>query len=269
MKESLESVLNQSYKNYELIVVDDASTDNSVGVIEDFKKQNPEVTFIKLDTNQGVCKAFNTALKLSTGDFIIDLAADDVLHREHLANGVSTFQKLSDDYGVIFSDAEWIDARGTHLYFHSDKFPHTTIPQGNIYINLIEHYFICSPTMMFRRQVIEKLKGYDETLTYEDFDFWIQSSRFFKYHYTPEVTVKKRKLKNSLSHSQFKIFNKHNYSTYRVCQKILDLNRTVAEREALQRRIQYEIRQSVRTLAIPLAYKYFKLWKKNRSLQYH
>ena len=140
--------------------------------------------------------------------------------------------------------------------------------QGNIYQNLIERYFICSPTMMFRRAVIENLGGYDESLTYEDFDFWIRSSRMFKYHYEPSVLVKKRKLKNSLSHKQSKLFNKHNYSTYRVCSKILDLNRTVNEQGALRRRIQYEIRHSIRTLDIFLTYKYWLLWVKNNSRQY-
>ena len=80
--------------------------------------------------------------------------------------------------------------------------------------------------------------------------------------------VKKRKLKNSLSQNQFKIFNKHNYTTYRVCTKILDLNRTAKEQDALRKRIQYEIRQSIRTLDISLTYKYWLLWVKNNSRQF-
>ncbi len=264
----MQSVLSQTYKNYELIVVDDKSTDESPAIIEKFQKQHPEITFIRLEKNEGICKAFNTGFKICSGDFIIDLAADDILLPERLERGVKIFETLDDSYGVIFGDAEWIDAQGKRLCFHSEKYPHNTIPQGNIYQPLIERYFICSPTMMFRRSVIEALGGYDETLTYEDFDFWIRSSRIFKYHYEPDVLVKKRKLKNSLSHNQFKIFNKHNYSTYRVCTKILDLNRTVKEQDALRKRIQYEIRQSIRTLDISLTYKYCLLWVKNNSRQY-
>lgn len=265
---SLQSVLDQTYSNYELIVVDDGSTDNSVKTIERFINSYPQISFIRLDKNQGICQAFNSAFKICNGDIIIDLAADDVLMPDRLSNGVAAFNKLDKSYGVIFSDAEWIDGKGRHLFFHSDKYPHTTIPEGNVYEHLIERYFICSPTMMFRREVVEALGGYDETLTYEDFDFWIRSSRHFSYHYQPDVLVKKRKLKNSLSDNQFKIFNKHNYSTYRVCLKILNLNRTVREQEALRKRIQYEIRQSIRTLDISLAYKYCLLWMKNNSLHY-
>ena len=266
--ESIMSVLNQTYQNYELIIVDDGSSDDSGGVIERFIGQYPQIKFIRLPNNQGVCKAFNTALASSTGDFIVDLAADDLLLPQRLEKGIQTFDLLSDEYGVIFSDAEWVDKQGKHLYFHSTKYPHHTIPQGNVYKDVIERYFICSPTMMFRSQVIQRLGGYDEFLTYEDFDFWIRSSRHFHYFYSPEVLVKKRKLENSLSDNQFKPLNKQGDSTYRVCNKILELNENLAERDALQQRINYEIRQSIRTLNIGLAYKYVRLGLKNKSLHY-
>ena len=213
--------MDQDYPNYELIVVDDGSSDDSVTVIDSFKSRYPQIAVIKLEKNVGICKAFNTAFRMSGGEFIIDLAADDVLHPNRLSKGVKVFQALGEDYGVLFGDAEWIDETGMHLSFHSQRFAHDSIPKGHIFKELVERYFICSPTMMFRRAVIDFMNGYDESLTYEDFDFWIRSSRRFKYEYDPEVLVKKRKVKNSLSHEQFKIFNKHSESTYRVCVKIV------------------------------------------------
>lgn len=266
--ESMQSVLNQTYGNYELIVVDDGSTDYSAEVIEAFRTDHPDFVFIKLERNLGICKAFNTAFKISQGDYIIDLAADDLLLPKRLERGVEVFNALDSRYGVIFSDAEWINEQGDHLFFHSSRHPHDTIPQGDIYKDLIRRYFICSPTMMFRRNVIERLGGYNENLTYEDFDFWIRSSRIFYYFYTHEVLVRKRKLENSLSHDQFKILNKHNVSTFKVCKKIMELNATTEEQRALRQRLQYEMRQSIRTLDIALAYKYFLLWNKNNTLTY-
>lgn len=268
VKASLQSVLHQTYKNYELIVVDDGSTDDSARVINQFIEQHPTVTFIELKHNKGVCHAFNEAYRLSTGAFVIDLAGDDILLPNRLEAGVAAFQMLSPKYGVIFSDAEWVDEHEQHLYFHSQRHPHTTIPQGDVYKDLVERYFICSPTMMFRRSVLETLGGYDEQLTYEDFDFWIRSSRLFHYYYEPKVLVKKRKLKSSLSHSQYKILNKHAASTFRVCEKIMALNQSNAERDILSNRIQYEIRQSLRTLNLNVAYQYMMLWIKNKSRHY-
>jgi GT2 family glycosyltransferase len=237
-------------------------------VIEAFRTRYPGITVIKLQKNVGICKAFNIAFKVATGDFLIDLAADDILLPNRLSHGINSFQRVADDYGVIFGDAEWINEGGEHLHFHSARFPHSNVPVGDIYKDLVERYFICSPTMMFRRSVLDRLNGYDESLTYEDFDFWIRSSRHFKYHYDSQALVKKRKVRNSLSHEQFKILNKHSVSTYRVCVKVLELNRTLEEQRALRIRIQYEIRQSIRTLDIRLAYKYALLWIKNNARHY-
>jgi glycosyltransferase involved in cell wall biosynthesis len=264
----MESVLNQTYQHFELIVVDDGSTDGSQDVIAKFVKSYPQITFIRLAKNHGVCKAFNKALTSSTGTFIIDLAADDILLPERLEHGIKSFEGLSDQYGVIFSDAEWIDEQGKHLYHHSTKYPHDSVPQGNVYKHLVERYFICSPTMMFKRTVIDSLGGYDELLTYEDFDFWIRSSRLFHYFYVPKVLVKKRKVQNSLSHRQFKIFNAHGNSTYRVCNKIFRLNKNRAEQQALQTRLHYEMRQSLRTLNPVLGLKYILLATRNKLVKY-
>ena len=260
--------MDQDYPNFELILVDDGSSDNSVAVIDSFKTKFPQIVVVKLQKNLGICKAFNTAFKISRGELLIDLAADDVLLPNRLSRGVEVFHELVEDYGVLFGDAEWIDEKGSHLNFHSDRFPHDSVPRGDIYKDLVERYFICSPTMMFRRRVIDCMNGYDESLTYEDFDFWIRSSRRFKYEYDPEVLVKKRKVLNSLSHEQFKILNRHSLSTYRVCVKVLALNKSMEERRATGQRLQYEIRQSIRTLNISLAFQYILLWIRNNSMRY-
>jgi glycosyltransferase involved in cell wall biosynthesis len=264
----IQSVMDQDYGNFELIVVDDGSTDGSVDVIESFLKKYPAIAFIKLKRNIGICRSFNAAFKTCSGDFIIDLAADDLLLPTRLSRGVAIFESLNDDYGVIFGDAEWINEKGGHLHFHSAKFPHNTVPRGDIYRHLVERYFICSPTMMFRRAVVDFMGGYNESLTYEDFDFWIRSSRRFKYQYDPEVLVRKRKVRNSLSHEQFKLLNRHSNSTYQVCVKILQLNRSTEERRVLGNRLRYEIRQSIRTLNFGMAYRYTLLWIKNKSVHY-
>ena len=266
VKEAVQSVLQQTYPNVELILVDDASKDDSVAVIEALQKQYPAIKTILLTNNVGNCKAFNKGLAESKGEFIIDLAADDVLLPERIKKGIDFFQQ-SPDTGVIFSDAEWISEAGEHLYFHSDRFPHPLIPQGDVYLDLIEKYFICSPTMMFRRSVIEHLDGYDESLAYEDFDFWIRSSREFEFGYMPEVMVKKRVVKNSMSKKQ-RASIKQQRSTFRVCEKILELNETEEEQAALTRRIRYEIRINLRMFNFKLVSDYFSLLKKNYNAEF-
>ncbi len=268
VEEAIRSVLNQTHKNIQLIVVDDASTDNSVNVIRNLVGSNPAVKFLALSENAGNCKAFNRGLALAKGSFIIDLAADDVLLPNRVEVGVKKLQEMGERFGVHFSDAEIIDAYGAHLYNHSDRFPHETIPQGDVYKQVIARYFICPPTVMFTRQVAEVLGGYDETLSYEDFDFWVRSSRAFQYVYSPEILVRKRVFKSSLGTKQFKLFSPHSKSTLMVCEKILRLNNTAEEQAALHKRIRYEIGLNLRLLNWITVMKFFMLMIRNTRKKY-
>ena len=260
VEEAIRSVWLQTFSSIQLIIVDDASLDNSASVIKRLIKDKPEVIFIANDKNLGSCQSFNSALRHAIGDYIIDLAADDVLMPSRVTIGVETLEKAGSDFGVQFSDAEIISETGNHLYYHSEKFPHHTIPQGDIYKNLIDRYFICSPTMMFKREALTYMGGYDEELAYEDFDLWIRSSRKFKYCYSPNVLVKRRLVSSSMSRQQFTKASKQRWSTLVVCGKIKVLNKNFEEEKALQHRLRYELLLSLKMLDIRLAVEFLKLW---------
>ena len=260
VEEAIRSVWLQTFSSIQLIIVDDASLDNSASVIKRLIKDKPEVIFIANDKNLGSCQSFNSALRHAIGDYIIDLAADDVLMPSRVTIGVETLEKAGSDFGVQFSDAEIISETGNHLYYHSEKFPHHTIPQGDIYKNLIDRYFICSPTMMFKREALTYMGGYDEELAYEDFDLWIRSSRKFKYCYSPNVLVKRRLVSSSMSRQQFTKASKQRWSTLVVCKKVKALNKNSEEEKALQHRLRYELLLSLKMLDIRLAVEFLKLW---------
>jgi glycosyltransferase involved in cell wall biosynthesis len=261
--EALLSVKAQTYPNVQLIVVDDASNDSSRYAIADFIRENPATEFVTHEVNVGVCKAFNSGFALAKGEFIIDLAADDVLLPGRIESGVQEFADKDESFGAQFSDAFIIDAAGKNLGMHSDRFPTETIPQGDIYVDVIRRFFICGTSMMLRRKVLDTLGGFDESLAYEDFDLWIRSSRLFKYFYTPTPLVKRRIVKGGLHEKQFKAGNPHAWSTLAVCQKILSLNRTSKEQSALRSRLEYEIGQSLLRSDLGLTLKYLVLWERN------
>lgn len=250
LQESLNSVWQQTYPYIELIVVDDASTDNSVAVIQNWLRDKPEVSFIALQENHGNCRAFNQALARANGEYIIDLAADDVLLPERVALGVEAMEKAGPAWGVHFSDAWYIDPAGKFLRPHYKRNEKgellTQVPQGWVYRQVLERYFICTPTMMMRRSVLEELGGYDEALAYEDFDFWVRSARRWKYCYTDKVLVKKRVLPNSWSTKQYQLESAQLASTIIVCQKASKLNESREEQQALGNRLRYELRQAIR-----------------------
>ncbi|MEQ6120062.1 glycosyltransferase [Reichenbachiella sp. MALMAid0571] len=243
VSQAIQSVLNQTYSNIELIVVDDASTDGSKGEIEQILK-NQQFTFLYLPENVGNTKAFNRAFVRSNGKYIIDLAADDVLVQDRIEKQVAFFEESSNSTGVIYSDVAYIDGNGQPLSHHFSNKKH--IPYtGNVYEKLISTYFIPPPSMMMKREVLEQLNGYDENLAYEDFDFWIRSSRDWLYAYQPEKLTLVRRLEDSLSSKAYSKHDKQLYSTYVVCKKIKSLNKTESENRALRKRLEYEIRHSV------------------------
>ena len=179
--------------------------------------------------------------------------------RDSIEEGVNLLEKSGADFGVTFSDAQYMDEQGKPIRLHSEKYPHATIPSGDIYEEVVQRYFICSPTMMFRRSVLDSLQGYDELLAFEDFDFWIRASRNFKFIYSPEVLVKKRVVVTSMSAKQFERSDPQRWSTLEVCKKIKLLNRDEKEVFALRKRIRYELRVSLKSFDLKLAHSFWKL----------
>ncbi len=277
LAEALDSVLAQTYPNLEIIIVDDCSTDNSVRIITAYVQQFPQLKFISTGQNTGNCATFNKGWQASQGEFILDFATDDVLLPNALALQVAAFRKHGNTYGVVYADAAYMNDTGKHLYLHSQKY--APAPDGNVFAEVIRRYFICAPTMMMRRQVLETLGGYDENLYYEDFDFWIRSSRVFAYLYVPEPTIKRRLHAQSMSQQWYAKGDLKVASNVTILQKAMALVQTPAEKAALHTRLKYEVRQAyfsdnfeqatamIRQLrqinpALPLAYKVIEVLNK-------
>ncbi|MEM9326934.1 MAG: glycosyltransferase [Bacteroidota bacterium] len=244
VKACLESVAAQDYQHIQLIIVDDASTDGSQKVIgkmlEDCNWQFSQAPlFISLEENMGNCRAFNKGLKASQGAYVIDLAADDLMSKDRVSRQVEFFERFSESYGVIYGDAALIDSKGGALGIERVVRPVT----GDAYADVLARYFIPPPTMMIRKSILDTLGGYDETLAYEDFDFWVRSARICQYAYQPEALTTIRKVRGSLSSRFYEQGSPLADSTYTVCLKAFDLNETPDERQALARRIRYERRQ--------------------------
>ena len=251
LREALDSVLTQTYPNIEVVIVDDCSTDGSVGIIEEYLQRHPRLKFISTGHNRGNTTAFNIGWRASQGDYVIDFATDDVLLPERVAQQVDAFKKLDNAYGVVYTDAEYISDEGRHLRYHYRRRPDGSLasyaPSGEVFADLLGRYIICPPTMMVRRRVFEDLNGYDETLAYEDFDFWVRSSRTYKYFYLDKITTQRRVHSHSLSQGWYKTGNRLLASTVKVCRKSAALARTEAERNALVYRLKYETRHAYLT----------------------
>jgi hypothetical protein len=112
-----------------------------------------------------------------------------------------------------------------------------------VYKEILKRYFICTPTIMMRKSVLMALGGYDEKLAYEDFDFFIRSSNSYKYAYLDDILTKKRVLSNSLSTQFYHLQNPLLQSSFEVCNKAYDLNRSQEEYDLLAGRIREFIKK--------------------------
>jgi glycosyltransferase involved in cell wall biosynthesis len=274
--EALLSIRCQTYTSIQIIIADDASTDGSRSEIQRFISAHPELTVISIlnEQNTGNCMLFNKALQVAKGKYIIDLAADDWLYPSCIEKQVTCFESLSTRVGVVFTNVDLVDEKGRaikkHYPVNAEGKAIAFIPQGDVYKKIVEHYFVSPVGMIMRKEVLDALGGYDESLAYEDFDFWVRLSRSYEYAYLDACLVAKRIIPHShstkfLKQGQDAMF----LSTARVCQKIAWLNKNEEERQALLKRMRYEVRQALKydvKEAVEIYYSLFRTLNSNMVL---
>ena len=261
VEETLNSVVNQNYSPFELIIVDDCSSDRTKSIIEDWLLSHSNVHFIANEFNLGNTKSFNNALKIAKGDYIIDLAADDLLVSNGIQMQVNTFQKSTfKKLGVVYGNAEIINENGNFKSFYFPVDGNGNVIEkrktGDIYESVLSTGdSICSVSTLIKKSVLDFLGGYDEMLGYEDLDSWIRASRVYEFDFIDAVLIKKRIVSNSLGTHFYKKNNKINISTYKILRKALKLNRSKVEDLALQKRVHYEIIHSFKNRSFNLLIK--------------
>jgi len=263
--ETLNSVLHQNYQPIELIIVDDYSKDRTKLEINNWLLSHPEVQFIANEFNIGNTKSFNNALKIAKGEYIIDLAADDLLLPNGIQMQINAFQKSKfKNLGVVYGNAEIINEDGSFnsFYLPVDKNGKVISKRiiGDIYSSVLSTGdSICSVSALIKKSVFDFLGGYDETLAYEDLDSWIRASREYEFDFIDEVLVQKRMVTNSLGSNFYKKKHKINISTYKILKKAIKLNRSKMEDLALLKRVHHEIIHSFRNQSWTLLIKNINL----------
>jgi glycosyltransferase involved in cell wall biosynthesis len=265
IKEALEALFAQTYEAIEVIILDDCSNDNSVEEIQ-MLIDGREIEFIRHTINQGYTKTFNEGLKKARGKYVIDYSLDDLMLPNFINSSVLSLEDLDESYGLVFSNAEYIDKRSRVIANHNDllfrKKLLKSIPSGNVFQWVLKRYFICTPTMLMNREMLLKLGGYDEQLAYEDFDLWVRAARYWKFAFLDEVTFQKRKLTSSMSAQRhMHHYNEQMDSVYAVCRKAFHLCKSKEDLNALHERLNYEYRQCVKHGAEHLVDRYLLLLK--------
>ena len=204
IRETLDSILSQTYKNIELIINDDCSTDNSVAIIEEWIKEHAglNVVFLKSDINKGLCKSLNNILAVYKGAYLSVIASDDKYLPDFVKNRVNYLLTTQDEVGICYSksflinedDSKRIGVEERHFW-----------PSGYIFEKIcgLDGSF-CKPfTSMVKRSVYDVVGKYDDSLLFEDIDFFLKASRIFQINFLDVLDTEYRIVKGSLGNQVY------------------------------------------------------------------
>ncbi|MCS7214284.1 MAG: glycosyltransferase [Candidatus Calescibacterium sp.] len=182
VRKSIESVLNQTYRNVEVIVVDDGSNDNTEEVVKSIKDKR--VKYIKHERNYGPAHARNTGVNSAEGEFIAILDSDDLYMPQKIEKQIELFK--SESIGGVYCDS-YNDAGKEITYRPMPKV------RGYVYKQML-YLGICIPTFLFRAKYVKQIGGFDETTDkmckmMDDIDFLIRISRVCEFDYIPEPLI--------------------------------------------------------------------------------
>lgn len=173
---TVESVLSQTYKNIEIIVVDDGSTDDTKSKLKIFSNK---IRYI-YKQNGGACSARNLGIQQATGSFIALIDCDDIFYPEKIAKSIECLGKKS-DCGFVYTDAYFIDCNDNVISEHGIANPPVS---GWIASKLILRNFICNSTVIVRKECFKKVGLFDENIFIPaDWDMWLRLSDKYKAAY--------------------------------------------------------------------------------------
>jgi len=171
LKQAVESVLNQQFRDFEIIIVDDGSSDNTAQVLKEFEN-NEKIRVISHSTNEGLVVSCDEGIRKSTGEYVIRLDADDYFDENALLVLSNTLDS-NPDVGLVYPDYFLVSEEGNIIDY-------VRLPKIEKEVKLLDLPANGAGTM-FRRSCYEAVGGYDLSLKYQDgYDLWLKFLNRFK-----------------------------------------------------------------------------------------
>lgn len=200
IKRSINSILNQTYTNFELIVVDDGSTDNTKEIVNDYNDQR--IKYIAHETNIGASAAMNTGIKNSSSDFIAFQGSDDEWYPEKLEKEIKVFNDSSSKVGVVYSGI-WSIENNKKIFKPN---PNISKKEGKIYSELLKGNFI-NGLCTIRKVCFTECGLFDENLLgLEDWELFIRIAKKYEFRYVNEPLIIAHNAEGNISSDFLKIF---------------------------------------------------------------
>lgn|SRR3990167_988594 len=199
LEKAIQSVLNQTYTDFEVLVCDDASTDNTWQIVESFSDKR--IRFVRYQKNIGVISVRNIAIVDSRGDYIALLDDDDEWLPPKLEKQLELLEGSSTKLGAVYTGAYSIDMElGKMIYIRIPEF------RGNILQGLLFEDFITNSSIVLKKSCFERVGLFDpEYKSASDFDMWIRIAKDYEFDYVNDLLVKHRIQQCSISHNHHNV----------------------------------------------------------------
>ncbi len=201
LAESLDSVLAQTYQNWELVIINDGSTDGTENLI--LRYPDKRIKYLPNDGNKGIIFSLNRGLQESGGEFIARLDADDIALPFRIEKQVE-FLLENQDYAMCGSYFQTIDSKGGHL--KNVEFPANNRDARSF---LLLHNCFCHSAIMMRSNIAKELKYDEKFQVCEDYDLWYRISRTGKVLNLPVFATLYRVHDNNMSTKKSEIMFAH------------------------------------------------------------
>ncbi|HHD2754450.1 TPA: glycosyltransferase family 2 protein [Clostridium perfringens] len=217
--DSIESVLNQTYKNLELIMCDDGSSDNTVEIINYYMKKDSRIKLLKNEVNKGLAYSLNRCIELADGEFIARHDADDLCILSRLEKQIKYFREHEKDISLVGSAVEYFDSNGVWGNHYIKEFPNK--------IDIFKASMFSHPTILVKRKVLDEVGYYtvsDITYRTEDYDLFAKIySKGYRGANIQEILFKVKRDKDAYNRRKFKFRIDESRCKYKAY-KILGMN---------------------------------------------
>jgi glycosyltransferase involved in cell wall biosynthesis len=193
LRESIESILNQTFKDFEFLIIDDGSIDSSAEIIRSYS--DPRIRLIQNEENIGITKSLNKGLNLAKGKYIARQDADDISMPERLEKQVN-FLEAHSNIALISSSIQGIEESGKEVWIWKLPCDNNIIKENLLKgLNQFSH-----PSSMFKKECIQKVGGYRQIFdAAEDYDLWLRIAEEYEVSNIEQILCRYRVRKEAIS----------------------------------------------------------------------
>jgi len=256
LSEAIESVIAQTYSDWEIIAVNDGSTDRSLEILRRYERLLPSKIRVISQENYGLSIARNRAIAMAKGDYIAFLDCDDLWLPEKLEKQID-FLNSNKEPGLVYSDNHEIDEHGNLIKENVFLFYNAKYFRGYVFNELFYANFISTPTVMVRREVLDKVGVFNPKFRIaQDYDLWLRIAEHYPVDFIAEPLAKYRFHRENISRNVDVMVNED----FQIMEYWLN------KKPELRRELKSQIKQKRARLHYHLALYYFHNHKIKKAI---